>query len=76
MLAENKFSSDKEVIAKTEAFFEAKDKYYYKNGIEKLKDRYTLCTVCWIKKKENYKKMWFTIIGQTIISPPVSSTHF
>ena len=43
MLAGKKFSSDEEVIAETEAFFEAKDKYYYENGIEKLIDRYTRC---------------------------------
>ena len=43
MLAWKKFSSDEEAIAETEAFFEAEDKYYYKNDIEKLKDRYTRC---------------------------------
>ncbi|CAH2095031.1 unnamed protein product [Euphydryas editha] len=33
----------KEVITETEAYFEAKHKSYYKNGIEKLKDRYNRC---------------------------------
>ena len=39
MLAGKKFSADEEVIEETEAHFEAKDKSYYKNGIEKLYDR-------------------------------------
>ncbi|GFW29689.1 hypothetical protein TNCV_3935561 [Trichonephila clavipes] len=40
MLAGQKFHADEEVIAETEAYLEAKDKSYYKNGIEKLYDRY------------------------------------
>ncbi|GFU02016.1 putative DD34D transposase [Nephila pilipes] len=43
MLAGKKFSSNEEVIAETEAYFEAKDKSYYKNGIEKLEGRYNQC---------------------------------
>lgn len=43
MLAGKKFSTDEEVIAETEAYFEAKEKSYYKNGIEKLYDRYNRC---------------------------------
>ena len=43
MLAGKKFSSNEEVIAETEAYFEAKPKSYYKNGIEKLEDRYNRC---------------------------------
>lgn len=43
MLAGNKFSANEEVIAETEAYFEAKDKLYYKNSIEKLYDRYNRC---------------------------------
>ena len=43
MLAGKKFSANEEVIAETEAYFEAKDKSYYKNGIEKLEDRYNHC---------------------------------
>ena len=35
MLAGKKFSANREVIAETEGYFEAKDKSYYKNGIEK-----------------------------------------
>lgn len=38
-----KFSTNKEVIAETEAYFGAKDKSYDKNGIEKLEDRYNRC---------------------------------
>ena len=34
---------DEEVIGETEAYFEVKDKSYYKNGIEKLYDRYNRC---------------------------------
>ena len=40
MLAGKKFSADEELISGTEAYFEAKDKSYYKNGTEKLYDRY------------------------------------
>ncbi|GFT88369.1 putative DD34D transposase [Trichonephila clavipes] len=36
MLAGQKFRAEEEVIAEIEAYFEAKDKSYYKNGIEKL----------------------------------------
>lgn len=43
MLAGKKFKTDKEVIAETEAYFEAKDKSYYKNGIEKLQNRWERC---------------------------------
>ena len=38
MFAEKKLSTDKEVIAETEGYFEAKEKLYYKNGHEKLYD--------------------------------------
>ena len=40
MLTGKKFIVDEEVIAETEVNFEAKDKSYYKNGIEKLYDHY------------------------------------
>jgi hypothetical protein len=36
MLAGKKFSTNEEVISGTEAYFETKEKSYYKNGIEKL----------------------------------------
>ncbi|VVC40054.1 Hypothetical protein CINCED_3A010488 [Cinara cedri] len=42
-LTGKKFSTNEEVIAETEAYFEAKDKSYYKNGIEKLEVRYNRC---------------------------------
>ncbi|KAF7271262.1 hypothetical protein GWI33_015845 [Rhynchophorus ferrugineus] len=43
MLAGKKFSSNEGVIAETEAYFEANDKSYYNNGIEKLEGRYHQC---------------------------------
>lgn len=43
MLAGKKFTTNEEVIAETEAYFEAKDKSYFKGGIEKLEDRYNRC---------------------------------
>lgn len=43
MLAGKKFGSNEEVIAETEAYFEAKPKEYFKNGIEKLEGRYNRC---------------------------------
>ncbi|VVC46076.1 Hypothetical protein CINCED_3A010123 [Cinara cedri] len=42
-LAGKKFSANEEVIAKTETYFEAKDKSYYNNDIKKLEIR---CN-CW-----------------------------
>ena len=45
-----KFCADEEVIEETEAYFEAKDKSYYKNGIEKLYDLYNRC----IPREGNY----------------------
>lgn len=43
MLAGKKFNADEEVIAEAEACFEAKGKWFYKNGIQKLDDRYNRC---------------------------------
>ena len=39
MLQGKRFGSNEEVIAETEAYFEAKDKSFYKHGIEKLEKR-------------------------------------
>ena len=50
MLAGKKFCADEEVIEEIEAYFEAKDKSYYKNGIEKFYDRYNRC----IAREGNY----------------------
>ena len=50
MPAGTKFCADEEVIEETEAYFEAKDKSYYKNGIEKLYGRYNRC----IAREWNY----------------------
>jgi [histone H3]-lysine36 N-dimethyltransferase SETMAR len=41
--AGKKFSTNEEVIFDNEAYFEAISKSYYKNGIEKLYDRYNNC---------------------------------
>ena len=43
MLKGKRFSSDDEVIAATEAYFEAKDKSFYKKGIESLEKRWNDC---------------------------------
>ena len=43
MLQGKKFSSDDEVIATTEAYFEAKDKLFYKKGIGSLEKRWNDC---------------------------------
>ena len=50
VLAGKKFCADEEVIKETGACFDAKDKSYYKNGIEKLYDRYNRC----IAREGNY----------------------
>ena len=39
MLAGKKFRTNEEVIVETEAYFEAKDKSFYKSGIEMLERR-------------------------------------
>ena len=41
MLAEKRFVTKEEVIAVTEAYFEAKDQAFYKRGIEMLERRWT-----------------------------------
>ena len=43
MLQGKRFSSDDEVIAATEAYFEAKDKWFYKKGIDSLEKRWSDC---------------------------------
>ena len=43
MLQGKIFGSNEEVIAETEAYFEAKDKSFYKHGIEKLEKRWNDC---------------------------------
>jgi len=40
MLAGKKFPTNEEVFAETEAYFEAKDKSFYKSGIEMLERRW------------------------------------
>ena len=43
MLQGKRFSSDDEVIAATEVYFEAKDKSFYKKGIESSEKRWNDC---------------------------------
>ena len=43
MFKGKRFSSNKGVIAKTEAYFEGKDKSFYKKGIETLEKRWNEC---------------------------------
>lgn len=43
MLQGKRFGSNEEVIAETEAYFEAKDNFFYKHGIEKLEKRWNDC---------------------------------
>ena len=43
MLQGKRFYSNEEAITKTNAYFEAKDKSFYKKGIEMLEKRWTDC---------------------------------
>lgn len=43
MLQGKRFGSNEEVIAASEAYFESKDKSFYKHGIEKLEKRWNDC---------------------------------
>ena len=43
LLAGKKFCTNEDVIAETEAYFEAKDKSFYKSGIEMLERRWIDC---------------------------------
>ena len=43
MLQGKRFGSNEEVIAATEAYFEAKETAFYKHGIEKLEKRWNDC---------------------------------
>ena len=43
ILQKKRFGSNKEVISETEAYFEAKDKSFYKKGIELLEKRWNQC---------------------------------
>lgn len=49
LFAEQKFKIDEEKIAETTSYFEATDKSYQKNGIEKLYERYSRCqSTCYV----------------------------
>ena len=43
MLQGKRFYSNEDVITETNAYFEAKDKSFYKKGIEMLEKRWTDC---------------------------------
>ena len=43
LLQGKRLGSNEEVIAETEAYFEAKDKSFYKKGIEMLEKRWNEC---------------------------------
>ena len=43
MLAWKKIGCNEEVVAESEAYFEAKPKEYYRNAIKKLEGRYNRC---------------------------------
>ena len=43
MLQGKRFGSNEEVIAETDAYFEVKDKSFYKRGIEILEKRWNEC---------------------------------
>ena len=43
MLQEKRFGSNEEVILDTEAYFKAKDKSFYKKGIELLEKHWNQC---------------------------------
>ena len=43
MLQGKRFASNEEVISETEAYFEAKDKSFYKKGIELLEKHWNQC---------------------------------
>ena len=46
MIQGKRFGSNEEVIAETEAYFEAKDKSFYKHGIKKLEKRWAMRKKC------------------------------
>jgi hypothetical protein len=64
MLAGKKFSTNEEVIAETEAYFEAKEKSYCKNGIEKLYNRNII-----VVSPSKVSKMCFTMLAYELFSP-------
>ena len=43
MLQGKRFGSNEEVISETEGYFEAKGKFFYKNGIELLEKHWNQC---------------------------------
>ena len=68
MLQGKRFSSNEEVIAETEAYFEAKDKSFYKHGIEKLEKRWNDCITLKVIILTNKNELCKTIVV-ILVSP-------
>ena len=71
-----KFKSNDEVIAETEAYFDEKEKSYYKSVIEKLENRYIVvspskATTCWIIKSSFVKSLFFSYLSYGLIEWPI-----
>ena len=68
MLQGKRFSSNEEVIAETEAYFEAKDKSFHKHGIEKLEKRWNDCITLKVIILTNKNELCKTIVV-ILVSP-------
>lgn len=69
MIQERKFDSDEEVIAEIDAYFERKDKLFYKKGIEKLKEHMLMNEVEFIKNKmfSLFRPKTYSVMCQYVI---------
>ena len=61
MLQGKRFGSNEEVIAETDAYFEVKDKSFYKRGIEILEKRWNEC----ITLEGDYVDEWSRILPKS-----------
>ena len=61
MLHGERFNSNEEVIAECEAYFEVKDKLFYKKGIEMLEKSWNEC----ITLEGNYVDEWGPILPKS-----------
>ena len=61
MLEGKRFGSNEEMIAETEAYFEAKDESFYKKGIEMLKKHWNEC----ITLEGDYVDEWSRILSKS-----------
>ena len=74
MLKEKKFDSNEEVIAKSEAYFKADDKSFYKKGIQLLEKHWNEC----ITLEGDYVDEWSQILPKSccfISHPPNLLSH-